>query len=340
VRTPPGFSAKLAGTPYCPDSALASLADPAYSGITEQLAPLCPPASQIGTVTTVSGVGSRPLYSPGKVFLAGPYRGSPLSLAVVVPAVSGPYDLGNVVVRNAVDVDPRTARVTTTSDSLPSIVEGIPLRLRSVLVTLDKPDFALNPTNCDAAAVDARIIGSEGAVADRATRFQVANCASLPYGPRLSMKLTGGVRRRGHPAIHTTLTTQPGEANSRSVIVTLPKGELLDNAHIANICTRPQFAQDQCPAASVLGTAEAITPLLERPLSGTAYLRSSPEHNLPDIAIDLEGQIDLELVGRVDSFSNRLRATFADVPDAPISSFSLNLLGGSKGLVQNRRPRK
>jgi hypothetical protein len=334
VKTPPGFSATLAGTPYCPDSSLARLSEPTYSGIVEQLAPLCPQASQVGTVTTTSGVGSRPLYSNGKVFLAGPYRGAPLSLAVVIPAVSGPYDLGNVVVRNAIEVDPTTAQVTTRSDPIPSIVEGIPLRVKGIQVNLNKPNFALNPTNCEPSTIDARLEGDEGAVADRGSQFQVANCAALPYGPKLNLTLTGGLRRRGHPTIHASLATSPGEANSRMVTVTLPKGELLDNAHIENICTRVQFSQGACPPSSVLGTAEASTPLLAQPLTGIAYLRSS-SHRLPDLAIALKGQVDFDLVGRIDSLQGRLRTTFEGLPDVPVSSFTLTLMGGSKGLLQN-----
>jgi hypothetical protein len=334
VTTPPGFLATLKGIPYCPQSALDRLADPGYSGRAEQASSLCPPASQIGTAVASVGAGSRPLHIGGKVYLAGPYKGAPLSIAVVTPAVSGPYDLGNVVVRAAVHVDPITAQVRTASDPVPQILEGIPLRLRSVRVSLDRPDFALNPTNCDHLSVDAAILANEGETVRRSAAFQVANCTDLAFGPNLGLKLSGGLRRRGHPAIHAVVTAGPGEANLKKVSVTLPKGELLDNAHIRTICTRIDFAADRCPAGSAIGRASVTSPLLDDPLEGTVYLRSSP-NKLPDIVMDLKGQIDFEVAGRVDSVDGRLRAIFDGLPDAPIDTVVLDLEGGSKGLLIN-----
>jgi hypothetical protein len=142
------------------------------------------------------------------------------------------------------------------------------------------------------------------------------------------------VKRRGHPAIHAVVRANPGEANTHSVTVTLPKGELLDNAHIGTVCTRVQFAKEQCPSDSRLGEAEVTTPLLDQPLRGAVYLRSS-EHDLPDIALDLRGQFDIEAVGRVDSVNGRLRTRFETVPDAPVSQIVLDLAGGDKGLLVN-----
>jgi hypothetical protein len=333
VSTPPGFAATLAGIPYCSDAALAAAAASSY-GVAELSAPSCPAASQVGTAIAGAGAGTHPVYLDAKVYLAGPYRGAPLSLAVVTPAVTGPYDLGNVVVRVAVDVDPTDAHVTAVSDPLPQLVQGIPLRLRSVLLKLDRPGFALNPTNCSRFQAQAAIAGDQGTEVDRASHYQVANCANLPFEPKLSLKLTGGVKRRGHPAIHAVLTAKPGEANARKISVTLPKGELLDNAHIGTVCTRVEFAADSCPAKSRLGVATVDSPLLDQPLRGSAYLRSS-SHDLPDLALDLEGQVDVVAVGRIDSPNGRLRASFETVPDIPFSRIALDLAGGSKGLVQN-----
>jgi hypothetical protein len=335
IKTPPGFTATLKGVPYCPESAIVQLQGSGYSGIAELASPSCPSASRVGTVTAGVGAGSRPLYVSGKVYLAGPYNGAPLSLVVVVPAVSGPYDLGNVAVRVALRVDPVTAQVSAISDSLPQILEGIPLRTRSIQISLDRPDFALNPTNCSPSSVDSNMSGDEGGSASLATPFQVANCANLDYGPRLSLHLSGGLKRRGHPAIRAVFKAGPGEANTGFVSVAMPKGEILDNAHIGTVCTKVQFAAQSCPAASVLGTAEATTPLLDDPLKGSVYLRSS-EHGLPNLVLDLRGQLDIELVGTIDTAKNgALRTTFATVPDAPVSRFVLSLNGGSKGLLQN-----
>jgi hypothetical protein len=336
VSTPPGFSGTLRGIPYCPDAALANLGAGNVTGLAELAQPSCPAASQLGTAVIGTGAGTHPLYTPGRVYLAGPYKGAPLSLVTVVPAVSGPYDLGNVVVRAALTVNPANAQVTAATDPLPQILGGIPLRIRSIRVELDRPDFALNPTNCGPLATTANVAGTEGATAAESSHFQVGNCADLPFEPKLSLRLTGGVNRRGHPALHASVSAKPGEANISRVSTVLPKGELLDNSHIGTSCTRPQFDTGSCPAGSLIGTAEADTPLLDGPLSGNVYLRSNPAHKLPDIVADLHGQIDIELVGKVDTVhGGTLRTTFEGVPDAPVTSFKLDLAGGAKGLLQN-----
>jgi hypothetical protein len=335
VTTPPGFAAKLAGVAYCPEAALARLADSSYSGRAELASPACPASSLVGSEITEVGAGSRPLNIGGRAYLAGPYKGAPISLVVVVPAVSGPYDLGNVVVRAAIHVDPATAQVTTVSDDIPHILGGVPLRMRSIRVNLDRPGFTLNPTNCNRFAVAAQVFGSEGAAAAAGLPFQVGNCASLPYGPSLKLRLTGGVNRRGHPAIHAVFKAAQNESNTKSVSVALPKGELLDNSHIDTVCTRVQFAAGACPAGSILGDAAVVTPLLDQPLTGHAYLRSS-DQGLPNLVLDLDGQIDIVLVGVIDTVrGGALRVTFNGLPDAPVDSLRLDLVGGSKGLIVN-----
>jgi hypothetical protein len=337
ISSPPGFSATLKSVPYCPESAIDLLNAPGYKGLAEQSNPACPAASEIGTAITGAGAGNHPLYVPGKVYLAGPYKGAPLSLVVVVPAVSGPYDLGIVAVRVAISVSPTTAQVSAVSDPLPQILDGVLLRVRTILINLNRPDFALNPTNCSPFELRTTVSGNEGGSASPSTGYQAANCADLPYQPKLSLTLTGGVKRRGHPAVHATFKAGPGEANTRAVTVALPKGELLDNSHIGTICTRPQFATDSCPDGALLGTGVATTPLLDQPLKGNVYLRSS-NNDLPDLVVDLEGQFDFELAGRIDSSKDgALRAHFEGVPDVPVSSFDLNLAGGSKGLLINSK---
>jgi hypothetical protein len=268
------------------------------------------------------------------VYLAGPYHGAPLSLEVVIPAVAGPYDLGNVAVRAAVQVDPATAQITTVSDPLPQIVGGIPIRTRQILINIDRHNFALNPTDCEPLSVAAALGGDEGALANLSQHFQVANCASLPFGPKLSLRLTGGVRRLGHPAIHALVSTEPGEANTQSISVTLPSNELLDNAHIRTVCTKADFAKQACPNGSLLGHATVTTPLLAQPLEGNAFLRSSGR-GLPDLALDLRGQFHIEAVAHIDAVNGGLRTTFQTVPDVPLGTVALDLLGGSKGLIQN-----
>ena len=334
VATPPGLSGSLKGIPYCPEEALAQLGDPLHTGLAELAAPACPAASQIGTATGATGSGTHPLYNAGKVYLAGPYKGAPLSFETVVPAVSGPYDLGNVAVRSAIYVDPITAQLRTVSDPIATILQGVPLRVRETLIDLNRPNFIVNPTNCDPFTIDGTVFGDEGAQASFHPRFHVANCAELDYAPQLALRLSGGVRRRGHPAITATLTAGAGQANSRRISVTLPKGELLDNSHIGTVCTRVAFAAKNCPANSRIGSVTASTPLLDQPLTGSVYLRSS-SHDLPDLALDLKGQIDVEASARVDSVNRGLRTTFETVPDVQLGAVTLHLLGGSKGLIQN-----
>jgi hypothetical protein len=336
VETPPGITASLRGLSYCPEASLARIESSGYSGAQEQAGSACPAASLVGTSTAGAGAGSRPVYLDGKVYLAGPYKGAPLSLAIVTPAVSGPYDLGNVVVRVALRVDPLTAQVTAVSDTLPRIVDGIPLRLRSIKVDLNRPGFTLNPTDCRRFDATSLMTGDEGGTATPEAPFQVTNCASMPYRPKVSMRLTGGLNRLGHPAIHTDFDAGPGQANSKSVVITLPKGELLDQSHIGTVCTKVAFAAQNCPADSRLGFATVTTPLLDHPLEGNAYLRSS-SHGLPNLVLDLRGQVNVTVVGKIDSVDGSLRATFDTLPDVPVSHLHLDLAGGAKGLLQNSR---
>ena len=227
-----------------------------------------------------------------------------------------------------------TAQVTAVADPLPLILEGIPsgcAPCRSI--STDRTSSSTRRTAIGS-AVDARIDGDEGARSDRSSPFQVANCATLPYRPGLGIRLSGGLNRRGHPAIHADVTSKPGEANLKQVVVTLPKGELLDNSHIGTVCTRVAFAQDACPPGALVGRVEVTSPLLDDPLTGSVYLRSS-QHKLPDLALDLEGQFDIEAVGQIDSVKGRFRTTFNAIPDVPVSRISFDLVGGSKGLLQN-----
>lgn len=334
VTTPPGFVATLAGIPYCSEAALAIAAAESHSGLQELSDSACPAASQVGKSLAGAGAGSRPVFFGGRVYLAGPYKGAPLSLAVITPAVSGPYDLANVVVRAGIEVDRRTAQVKVVSDSLPQMLQGIPLRLRSVQVNLDRPNFSLNPTNCSPFAVRALVSGDQGGRADLSSHFQVADCASLPFGPKLALKLTGGTQRTALPVLDATLTAKAGEANIARVVVLTPHSLFLENSHINAPCTRVQYAADACPASAILGRARAFSPLLDRPLKGPVYLRSS-SHKLPDIVADLRGQVDIELDGRIDSVHGRLRASFETPPDVPLRRFELHLLGGKKGLLVN-----
>jgi hypothetical protein len=338
---PKGLLAKLAGVPYCSDQALATAAG--KSGKEERANPSCPAASQVGTVTVAAGAGGKPFYAPGKAYLAGPYKGAPLSLAVVTPAVAGPFDLGTVVVRNALNVDPTTAQVHAVSDPFPHILQGIPLDIRSIALTLDRSEFTRNPTSCNPFAIEGSAALLSGQTTPLSQLFQAAGCSKLGFSPKLSLTLKGQVKRTGHPAIEAVLNAPAGQANIANATVILPKSEFIDQAHVNGPCTRVQFNAEACPPESVLGTAVAYTPLLEKPLEGPVYFRSNGgERQLPDIVADLNGQIHVVLVGFIDSVkvdkeTTRVRTRFATVPDAPVSKFVLKLKGGKRGLLQNSK---
>jgi hypothetical protein len=325
---PEGLLAKLAGVSLCGDAA-------ATTGV-------CPAASQIGTATVAVGAGPTPLYvpQPGKastaIYLAGPYNGAPYSLVAKVPAQAGPFDLGTVAVRSAIAVDPVTTQVSVKSDPLPQILQGIPVAYRDIRVEVNRPDFMLNPTGCEPAKIASTIVSTEGASVNPSARFGVAGCRELGFKPKLTLNLKGGTRRGQHPALRAVLATRKGDANIARTVVVLPHSEFLAQNHIRTVCTRVQFAADQCPKASIYGKATARTPLLDQPLSGPVYLRSS-SNPLPDLVAALQGQIDVDLVGRIDSKNGGIRTIFDAVPDAPVSKFVLTMQGGKKGLLENSR---
>jgi hypothetical protein len=334
IDLPPGLSAALAGIPLCSDSALASIPTAEGTGQAELDRPSCPVASQVGTATAAAGAGGGPIRLPGRVYLAGPYRGAPFSLLTVLPALAGPLDLGVVAVRMALHVDPTTAQLRVASDSLPTILSGVPLSLRELSLNLNRPRFTRNPTNCDEMAVSGVVASLQGAVAPVSDRFQVGECSRLGFRPRVSVRFLGPTHRGAHPKFRTVLTSRPGDANIRRVAVTLPGSELLDNRHIGTVCTVAQFNVHRCPAGSIYGRARAWSPLLDRPLEGPIYLRSS-SHRLPDLAASVGGEIDLDLIGRVDSVNGHLRNTFAGLPDTPFSKVVLDMQGGRRGLLVN-----
>jgi hypothetical protein len=202
-----------------------------------------------------------------------------------------------------------------------------------------EPNRPLNPTSCEPMQVAATALSSLGQAAALSNRFQVGGCDALPFAPKLALTLIGRTRRAADPALKAVLTAQPGEANIAAAQVTLPHSEFIDQDHLQNICTRVQFNEgggngERCPAASVYGFAKADTPLLDRPLEGPVYLRSST-HELPDLVAALGGQINVVLAGHIDSVKGRLRSTFEVVPDAPVGTFTLEMQGGAKGLLTN-----
>jgi len=341
VTLPKGLTGKLAGIPYCPEDAIA--AANGRSGKDEQASPSCSSASQVGSVTTKSGSGKSPLQLGGKAYLAGPYKGAALSLVTITPAVAGPFDLGNVVVRVALNVDPETAQIHAVSDVIPDVFGGVKLDIRTIDLDVDRNQFMLNPTNCAAQATQGAINGGGADPTNPAAfssygvsdPFQAIECNKLGFKPKLKIQLYGGTKRNKYPRLKATLTARKGDANIARTAVTMPKSLFLEQGHIGTVCTRPQLASHTCPKASVYGKAWAISPLLDKKLSGKVYLVSS-DNKLPDLLVDLRGQVEVYLRGVIGSGSTGgLKTVFRAVPDVPVSKFVLNMKGGKKSLLVN-----
>jgi hypothetical protein len=346
ITLAPGMTGKLAGIPYCPESALAVAA--ANAGESEQRASSCPAQSLVGSASIASGTGPSPIRIGGKVFLSGPYRGAPLSLAVVTPATAGPFDLGTVVVRVALFVDPETAQIRAASDPIPNVFGGAQLSIRAVDVSIDRKNFALNPTSCGPLATAGVLNGGGANPATPAaftafpvsTPFQTTACGALDFKPKLFTRLLGGkktTKRAQHPKFRAVLVARDGDANIGRAAVTLPHSQFLDQSHIRTICTRVQLAAHACPEAAIYGYARAQTPLLDDELAGPVYMTSS-NNPLPDLLVDLRGQVDVHLRGTISSLkSGRIKNVFYPVPDVPVSKFVLTMKGGKRGLLVNSR---
>lgn len=342
VTLPPGHTGKLAGLKYCPESAIAAAVG--RTGAEEAAASSCPDSSFIGTAAVKVGSGSEPLSIAGKAFLAGPYKGAPLSLAVITPATAGPFDLGTVVVRVALFVDRTTAQIRALSDPLPHVFGGALLNIRSVVVKTDRPRFSINPTNCSPLAAAGVLRGGGANPLDPAAfssfatsaPFRVNDCDALGFKPKLFLRLFGATKRAKNPKLRAIYVARAGDANTSRAVVTLPRSLFLDQSNLSKVCTRVQYDANNCPTKSRYGFARAFTPLLDKPLQGPVFLRSS-DNDLPDLVASLRGQVDIDLVGRIDAVKGRIRNSFETLPDVPVSKFILTMRGGKKGLLTNSR---
>ncbi len=341
---PPGLLAKIAGIPDCPEASIA--AAKSRSGAEELASPSCPSASLIGHTEAGYGVGGVLAWAPGNLYLAGPFHGSTLSVVAIDAAKIGPFDLGVVVVRTAVRIDPRSGQASidaSGSDPIPHIIAGIPIHVRDIRVYVDRPGFTLTPTSCDPMKVTSKLTGAAADLfssADDSTaisiqRYQLLGCSALGFKPKLALALTGGTKRSRHPAFRATLTERAGDANPAAVSVTLPPSVFLAQEHLKSICTKAQFAHDACPPDSVYGHARAITPLLDQPLEGPVFVRSS-QTKVPDLVMSLRGDgVIAEVDCRIDSSRGGLRGNCEGLPDAPVSKFTMTLPGGKQSLLVN-----
>ncbi|MGB2694364.1 MAG: hypothetical protein WBD55_04155 [Dehalococcoidia bacterium] len=321
VTTPTGLLAKVAGVPLCP-------ADKAKAGACEE-------ASRIGDVLTGAGAGTNPFFLPGRVYLTDAYKGGPFGLSIVVPAVAGPFDLGTVAVRASIQVDKRTSQLKVVSDPLPRILEGIPLQVRDIRVSIDRSAFMINPTSCLQKQVTGSVTSTAGTTVGVADRFQVGGCRQLKLRPRL--RIVVGSKGHTRPGSSTPLTAKltqtPGQSNLKSVSVTLPLSLNALLPVVNEACTQAEFDAGNCEKART-GSAVAVTPLLDEPLEGSAYfVKRATGKGLPNLVVALRGQVDFDLVGTIKIPGGTRLSTRFSAPDVPIESFSLKLAAGKDGAL-------
>jgi hypothetical protein len=331
VTLPPGMSGILKNVAQCPEPQ-ASKGE-------------CPPASEIGTTTVGVGPGADPFSLPeqdqpaNKVYLTGPVppegstlpegsdqSGAPFGLSIVVPAIAGPFDLGTVVVRASVAIDPRTAQLTISSGSLPQILSGIPLDIRTLSLNIDRPDFIFNPTSCAPWTVAGTIASTGGKNATVSSPFQASNCATLPFKPALTALTHAKTSKVGGAYLQVKIVSGPGQANIGKVKVDLPKQLPARLKTLQRACDATVFEADPaaCPAASIVGAGTVVTPMLANPLTGSAYLVSHGGAALPELVIVLRGAgIEIELEGQTNISKGVASVAFRSLPDVPIAALDL-----------------
>jgi hypothetical protein len=339
VVTPPGLLGLLSSVPLCGEAA-------ANAGS-------CPAASQIGHTTVVAGPGSEPVTVPevgqpqAPVYLTTGYKGAPFGLSVVVPAIAGPFNLGTVVVRAAISVSPVTAQATITSDPLPRVLDGIPLQVKSVNVTVDRPGFMFNPTSCNQLAVNGVIASTQSASAAVSSRFQAAGCGGLSFKPNLTASVAAYSSKPNGASLDVRIASKggpgSGEANIRGVKVDLPIQLPSRTSTLNKACLSAVFEENpaRCPKESDVGTATLATLVLASPLSGPAYLVSHGGAKFPDLEIVLQGEgVVVVLDGHTDIKKGVTSSNFDTAPDAPFSSFELKLPTGKFSILTSYLPKK
>jgi hypothetical protein len=328
VQLPPGLLGNVASVPLC--------------GSAQAAAGTCASTSRIGRVTVGAGPGPNPFYLGGNAYLTEGYAGGSFGLSVVVPVIAGPFNLGTVVVRAGIFVH-NDGSVSVLTDPLPTILQGVPVRLRDVRVTLDRPGFMLNPTSCAPQSIAATAVSQGGATANLTAPFQAGGCASLPFSPSFTVSTSAHTSKANGASLSVRVTQKPGEANIHRVDLQLPKVLPSRLTTLQKACTEAQFNGNPagCPAGSVIGTAKAITPILNAPLTGPALLVSHGGAAFPDVEFVLQGQgVTIVLDGKTDIKKGITYSRFETVPDAPISSFETVLPEGPYSVLAAYLPVK
>jgi hypothetical protein len=350
VTLPPGVSARIAGVGKCPEADIEAAAQ--ISGKEEIADPSCPASSEVGTVEAGSGVGPDPLQLPGTAYLTGPYKGAPLGLATIVPAVTGPFDLGNVVVRTALYIDPSDAHVTAVSDPFPTIVDakgadgvtdGFPDRLRTIDVTLNRSAYVLNPTNCSPMSVGAAFTSTTGATSSSTARFQVGGCGELGFKPSFTVSTQGHASKADGESLHVVIKAKPGEANIGKLRIELPKQLPSRQTTLEKACLVSVFDANPaaCPEGSLVGMATAVSPLIATPFTGPAYLVSHGAQELPHLDIVLQSEdITIVLDNKIKIKKGITTSIQETVPDTPVTSFELTFPTGPHSILGTFIPEK
>ena len=343
LNLPKGITGQLAGIPFCPEANI--VAARLNGGFNELAHPSCPAASQVGRTETGYGVGDALTYAPGRIYLAGPYQGQPLSLVTVNAATVGPFDLGTIVIRSAFSVNPHTAQLQIeagSSDPIPHIIDGIPLHLRDVRIYMDRPNFTRNPSSCEPSQMISTITGSgasfenpaDDSAVTVARHFQLLNCLELGFRPKLGIRLRGQTKRAGHPALRAVLHARPGDASMKRITVDMPHALFLAQNHIRWICTRVQFdAESARRTRSMAGRWS--TPRCSTSRCGARSICAPPPQparpgRLAAQRLDPDRPRGPHRADR----QRRHPAFFDNVPDAPIEAFVMQLNGGKRGLLQ------
>jgi hypothetical protein len=334
TNLPSGLTGDLTGIPFCPEANIETARH--RTGADEDASPSCPAASQVGHTLVGTGVGAVLAYVPGKLYLAGPFHGAPFSLVSVTSAVVGPFDLGTVVLRFGLSIDPYTARVSvtpTSSEPIPTIIDGIVTHVRDIRVYVDRSKFTLNPTSCNPLSIGSTLTSPGGATSTVTSPFQASNCQALGFKPIFKVFTSGKTSRKAGASLTVKLSYPTGaQANISKVKVDLPKQLPSRLTTLQKACTAAQFAANPagCPAASRVGFAKATTPLIPVPLEGPAYFVSHGGEAFPSLIMVLQGYgVTIDLVGT--TFINKAgitSSTFKTVPDQPVGSFELTLPQG------------
>jgi hypothetical protein len=318
----PGLVGKIAGVPLC--------------GEPQASKGECPVASQVGVATVKAGAGSAPFEFPGFVYLTGPYNGAPYGLSIVVPAVAGPFSLGNVVTRVTISVEPNYPNRVTVASVLPTIFKGIPLRVKNINLNINRQGYLLNPTNCSMFATETALTSTFGATQNLSSPFQVGNCTALALKPSFKSATSAKTSKALGASLETTLNQGAGQTNIKSVLVQLPKQLPSRLTTLQKACPAAVFEANpySCPSGAFVGGVRANTPVLPDKMKGPAVLVSHANAAFPDLDLVLEADgVRVILVGNTNIKNSITSTNFATLPDVPVSSITVNLPIGAHSAV-------